>query len=73
MVAKVRNIATMKPQSPTRLVTNAFFPAVAFASSLNQNEIKKYEQTPTPSQPRKVNNMLSPRTSMSIENANRLR
>ena len=36
-----RKIASMKPQSPTRLVTNAFFPAAAFASFVNQNEMRK--------------------------------
>ena len=29
----------MKPKSPMRLVTNAFLPATALASSVNQNEI----------------------------------
>ena len=66
-------MATKKPQSPTRLVTNAFLPAEALASSVNQNEISKYEQAPTPSQPRKVSSRLSPSTSMSMEKANRLR
>ena len=61
----------MNPQSPIRLVTKAFFPADALASSVNQNEIRKYEQAPTPSQPRKVTRRLLPRTSINIENANR--
>ena len=34
-------MATRKPQSPTRLVTNAFLPAEALASSVNQNEISR--------------------------------
>ncbi len=29
--SKIRNIATMKPTSPTRVVMNAFFPALAAA------------------------------------------
>ena len=66
-------MASMKPQSPTRLVMNAFLPAAALASSVNQNEISRYEHTPTPSQPRKVRTRLSPSTSTSIEKANRLR
>src|SRR5207237_2133563 len=49
-----RNTATMKPQSPTRLVTNAFLPALRALSRSNQNEIRKYEQAPTPSQPRNM-------------------
>ena len=40
-VKKARNMATRKPQSPTRLVTNAFLPAEALASSVNQNEISR--------------------------------
>ncbi len=41
----------MKPKSPTRLVTNAFLPATAAEFRSNQNEISRYEQRPTPSQP----------------------
>ena len=63
----------MKPKSPTRLVTNAFLPATAADSRSNQNEIRRYEQAPTPSQPRKLSRKLSPSTSMSIEKANRFR
>src|SRR5436309_1520562 len=42
-VANMRNIASMKPMSHTRLVTNAFFPALAAVSRANQNEMRKYE------------------------------
>ena len=73
IVTKIRKVATINPQSPMRLVTKAFLPAVALASSVNQNEMRKYEQAPTPSQPRKVSNRLSPSTSISIEKANRFR
>ena len=41
ILKKIRNIATMKPQSPTRLVTNAFLPAVALAGSSCQKEMRK--------------------------------
>ncbi len=34
-----------------RLTMNAFLPASAFAFSLNQKPISRYEQSPTPSQP----------------------
>ena len=71
--SKARNIASMKPQSPMRLVTNAFLPAVAFASLVCQNEIRKYEQVPTPSHPRKVTSRFSPSTSSTIERMKRLR
>ena len=54
-----------------RLVTNAFLPAAALASSVNQNEISRYEQAPTPSQPMKVTSRLLPSTSISIEKTNR--
>ena len=63
----------MKPQSPTRFVTNAFLPAVAADSRRCQNEMRKYEHVPTPSQPRNVTSRFSPRTSISIEKANRFR
>ena len=66
-------MASMNPKSPTRLVTNAFLPAVAADSRVCQNAIRKYEQVPTPSQPRNVTSRFSPRTSISIEKANRLR
>ena len=63
----------MKPKSPMRLVTKAFLPAAAAVSRVNQNEMRKYEQAPTPSHPRKVTSRLSPSTSISIENTNRFR
>ncbi len=61
----------MKPQSPMRLVTNAFLPAVAADSRVCQNAIRKYEQVPTPSHPRKVTSRFSPSTSTVIERTNR--
>ena len=63
----------MKPQSPMRLVTNAFLPAVAAESRVCQNAIRRYEQVPTPSQPRNVTSRFSPSTSSVIESTNRLR
>ena len=72
-VAKARNMASRNPTSPTRLVTNAFLPATAAVSRSNQKEMRKYEQTPTPSHPRNVKSRLSAITSTSIENAKRLR
>ena len=64
---KARNMATMKPQSPMRLVTNAFLPAVAAESRVCQNAIRKYEHVPTPSQPRNVTSRFSPSTRTTIE------
>ena len=68
-----RNIASMTPQSPTRLVTNAFLPAVAADSRECQKAISRYEHVPTPSQPRNVTSRFSPSTSSVIENTNRFR
>ena len=63
----------MKPKSPTRFVTNAFLPATAAELRSNQNEISRYEQRPTPSQPRNVSRKFEPSTSTSIDAANRFR
>ena len=68
---KARNIATMKPQSPMRFVTNAFLPAVAAESRVCQNAMRKYEHVPTPSHPRNVTSRFSPSTSTSIESTNK--
>ena len=38
--------------SPILVVTNAFFAAFAFSVFSNQKPINRYEQSPTPSQPR---------------------
>jgi hypothetical protein len=70
---KAKNIAIMKPQSPTRLVMKAFLPAVAALSRSCQNAMRKYEHVPTPSQPRKVTSRFSPSTRMSMLKANRFR
>ena len=61
----------MNPKSPTRFVTNAFLPATAAEFRSNQNEISRYEQRPTPSQPRNVSRKFEPSTSTSIDAANR--
>ena len=53
VVAQMRKIATRKPKSPMRLTMKAFFPASAFAFSLNQNPISRYDASPTPSHPTK--------------------
>ena len=72
-VENARNIAIMNPQSPMRLVTKAFLPAVAADSRVCQKAMRKYEQVPTPSQPRNVTSMFSPSTSSSMANTNRFR
>ncbi len=40
-----------KPKSPIRLTMNAFFPASEADFFSNQKPIRRYEQSPTPSQP----------------------
>ena len=59
-----------KPKSPTRLTINAFIAAELAESFLYQNPIKKYEQSPTPSQPKKSCKKLSDVTNISIANVN---
>ena len=63
----------MTPQSPTRFVMNAFLPAVAADSLVCQKAINRYEQVPTPSQPRNVTSRFSPSTRIVIAKTNRLR
>jgi hypothetical protein len=41
----------VKPQSPIRFMTNAFFAANAGSGRSNQKPMSRYEQRPTPSQP----------------------
>ena len=56
--SSVPNFATISARpisiavSPIRVVTNAFFAALAFSVFSNQKPISRYEQRPTPSQPR---------------------
>ena len=69
----MKNIAIMKPKSPTRLVTNAFTDALDARVRSNQKPTSRYEQRPTPSQPRNVSRKLDARTSTSIAVANRLK
>ena len=71
--SKMRNIATRNPASPILLKIIAFLPALAAAGRSNQKEMRKYEHTPTPSHPRKVNRKLPASTRMSIDATNRFR
>ena len=52
VATKIANIASVKPKSPTRLTMNAFLPAWLALFLRNQKLISRYEQRPTPSQPR---------------------
>src|SRR5918912_793914 len=46
IVTNVSDIASMKPTSPTRLVTNAFLPAAAAVGRSNQKLMSRYEHAP---------------------------
>ena len=52
-VTKTRNIPARKPTSPMRLTMNAFLPASEALCLWNQKPMRRYEQSPTPSQPTK--------------------
>ena len=69
----MKNIAIMKPKSPTRLVTNALSDALDARVRSNQNPTSRYEHRPTPSHPRNVRRKLEARTRISIAAANRLK
>ena len=62
-----------KPASPTRLVMNAFLPALALTGSSNQKPISRYDARPTPSQPTNITSSERPSTSSSMKNRNRFR
>ena len=68
-----RNIPSRKQKSPIRFTTNALRPAVAYASFLNQNPIRRNEHSPTPSQPMNITGRLAPSTRISIDPVNRFR
>src|SRR5687767_4908741 len=70
---QIRNSPIRKPQSPTRLTMNAFFPADAADGRVNQKPISKYEQSPTSSQPTNISRKLLASTSTSMEKVNRFR
>ncbi len=47
----IKKRAIRNPKSPMRLTMNAFLPAAAAESFVNQNPISRYDARPTPSQP----------------------
>ncbi len=77
--SSVPNFATINARpisiavSPIRVVMNAFLAAFAFSVLSNQKPISRYEQSPTPSQPRYRTRKFSPRTSISMKNTKRFR
>jgi len=72
-VVQIKNSPRRNPASPTRFTTNAFSAAAAAAGLSNQNPIKRYEQSPTPSQPTNKRRKLSAKTNRSMKKAKRLR
>ncbi len=63
----------MNPKSPMRFTMNAFLPASPADVFLNQKPIRRYEHSPTPSQPTNMTGKLAPSTSTSMKAANRFR
>src|SRR6266850_7781518 len=63
----------MNPKSPMRLTMNAFLPASDADFFWYQKPINKYEQRPTPSQPTNITRKFEPRTSSSMNDANRFK
>ena len=66
-------IARLRPTSPTRLMTNAFFAAAAAVGLTCQKPISRYDARPTPSQPTYSRRKLLARTRISIAATNRFR
>ena len=48
----ITNSPSISATSPMRVVMKAFFAALAASGRSDQNPINRYEQSPTPSQPR---------------------
>ena len=64
--AKIKNMPRRNPISPIRLTIKAFFAASPAGFFSYQNPIRRYEQSPTPSQPRNIKTKLSARTRLSM-------
>src|SRR5258707_6488726 len=68
-----RNTPRMNPKSPMRLTMNAFLPASAADFFSYQNPMRRYEHSPTPSQPTNITTKFAASTSTSMHAANRFR
>ena len=62
-----------KPKSPTLFKINALFPAFAAAGFFDQNDINKYELSPTSSHPKNITKKFEDITNKSIENTKKLK
>ena len=67
---KINKIPNVKAKSATLFTTKALIAALFAWSRVFQKLINKYEQRPTPSQPRNNITKLSPKTSKSIKKVN---
>ena len=70
---KVPKIPSAKPKSPMRLTRNALIAAAFAEGRLYQKPIKRYDASPTPSQPKKSWTRLSAVTSINMKKVKRLR
>src|SRR3972149_1247928 len=68
----IQIIATTTAASPIRFTRKALVPAEAAADRSNQKAIRRYEQRPTPSHPKKRRRELSAKTKTSISARKRL-
>ena len=64
---------TKKPKSPILFNINALFPALAADVLLDQNEINKYELSPTSSQPKNIIKKFDDITRTNIEKTKKLK
>ena len=66
-IKKIKKIPIAKPKSPTLLTINALIAALFADSFLYQKPINKYEQRPTPSQPKNNCKKLSETTRLTLK------
>jgi hypothetical protein len=69
----IRNIPIVKKQSPILFVKKADMELWLAAILVNQKLTKRYEHTPTPSQPTNISKKLLAVTSTTIINVNKLK
>jgi hypothetical protein len=67
---KIETIPIVKAKSATRFTTRALMAALFACKRVYQKLIKRYEQSPTPSQPRNKITKLSPVTNVNIKKVN---
>jgi hypothetical protein len=70
---KMKNVPSVRPMSPTTLMTKALMPAAVAVVRRYQKEISRYEAAPTNAQPTISSRKFPARISSSIENTKKLR